>query len=147
MRYFYTITEVPKETGGYNIPAYTEGTLRVEHGNEVLFEAEEILLVEFAIALYKWLVHVGDGTIRDFYYASMNFEDEPIVALRYDVPSDSYAFESAWNRTPPPRVPAKKAICAAEHFLSALQDDLERTLSVRLMTILVAAAADELPGR
>jgi hypothetical protein len=147
MRFLYTITDEPSETGGYNVTAFTEGQLRVEHGGATFLVADDILLVEFAVVLHKWLLRVQPGRVHDLYYASMNFEEEPIFAFRYNPQSGNFLLESVWAETEVPPVSRGEALSAAEHYLAQLRDDLSRRLAVSLDGILDAAVADDLPNQ
>lgn len=66
------------------MPAYTEGRLEAWQNTTLFLGAEGVLLVEFAIVLEKWRLSISQGKTTDLYYASMDFEEEPIFGLDFD---------------------------------------------------------------
>lgn len=131
MRFQYDITTFPPETGGYNLTAYTEGVLRLIVDTSVFLEVDGILLVELAIVLHKWLRAFASGPV-DFYYASMDFEEEPILAFRYDASEDRFRLESVWSDSDAGPLPREEVISAAQEYLSQLRDELRREHDVDL---------------
>ncbi|MES9814033.1 MAG: hypothetical protein ABW161_14765 [Candidatus Thiodiazotropha sp.] len=65
--------------------------------NEVeVFSNQEFLVYELFDALHKWLIKNVSGK-SDFYFVSMDEEEEPIVAFLYDEGSGNYHFESVFK--------------------------------------------------
>ncbi|MBI2374008.1 MAG: hypothetical protein HYV07_08420 [Deltaproteobacteria bacterium] len=141
MRFEYDITTFPVDPGGYNLTAYTEGVLRLLVGASVFLDASGILLVEFAVVLRKWLRACASGPI-DFYYASMDFEEEPILAFRYDTSGGQFRLESVWSETDVGPVSRAEVIAAAQQYLAQLRDDLKRGHDVDLDKTLEEALMD-----
>ena len=77
MEYKFKIATVPEKKSGCHLPAYTEGPLEVWLDGQQFVRVDEALLVEFAVVLSKWLRTQPSS----LYYASMDFEEEPIFAL------------------------------------------------------------------
>ena len=142
MRFIYQITSFPEKTDGYNLIAYTEGTLRLLLGAVPFLEMSGVLLVELAVVLHKWL-HTLEHEPTDFYYASMDFEEEPIVALRYDSNRDHFMPESVWAEVDAVPVPRFEAKLAAEAYLAELREDLGAKHGVDLDRALEEAVLDE----
>jgi hypothetical protein len=141
VRFEYDITTFPTQTGGYNLIAYTEGGLRLFVDELVVLDASGILLVELAVVLHKWLRACASGP-TDFYYASMDFEEEPILAFRHDPSGDQFRLESVWSETDVGPVPTADAIAAAQRYLAHLRDELKREHGVDLDEKLEEAIMD-----
>lgn len=94
MKISFEIKQFPKETHSYHIPAYTEGTLSIEINSDVVFNRDEILLVEFANTIELWLKQ-GPA---NFLYNSINYEEGPIIAF-IQQPDGTFVFDSVWKRS------------------------------------------------
>jgi len=65
--------------------------------NEIeVFKNQEFLVYELFDALHKWLIKSKDCK-GDFYFVSMDEEEEPVVAFLYDEGSGNYHFESVFK--------------------------------------------------
>jgi hypothetical protein len=142
MRFLYNIIAFPKNPEGYNLTAYTEGTLRILLGSVVFLDASDILLVELAIVLKKWLLSLENGPV-DLYYASMDFEEEPVLALRYDAFQNQFLPESVWAKSDPCPISLAEAKSAAEGYLVELREELWAKYSVDLNKTLEEAVRGE----
>lgn len=99
-----------------------EGELSVGSDDAgVFFEADGILLVEFAIFCKKWL---GDTKQGDFYYASMDFEEEPIIAVIIQ-DSGLCRFQSVWIDGPVGAMPLTEVREAMRNYIEELSEVLE----------------------
>lgn len=79
MKISYKITQGPQSSIINPIVASEiEGTLRIEVKNNTIFNEEDILLLEFAIYIKKWLDSDKDS---NFIYESMEFEEKPILSF------------------------------------------------------------------
>lgn len=97
MTYNFEIESFPSNHAGYNVPAFTEGELSVfVDGEKLFFQEDGIHLVEFAVVLAKWLSKMSYGN-PDLFYASMDFEEEPIFALNFDKGKMICRPVSVWN--------------------------------------------------
>ena len=95
MKFIYKVEELPKSNEQYRVATDIEGSLSiVSDFDDILFEAEGILLVELAIFFKKWL---NESIDKDFYYASMDFEEEPILAFNIKS-NDVCSFHSVWQK-------------------------------------------------
>lgn len=119
MEYKFTIAAIPDETTGYHLPAETEGPLEVWLEGHRFLKVDDALLVEFAIVLAKWL----ESQPESLYYASMDFEEEPIFALTQE--GDRFEPSSVWASGEPVMVPVDDALAAARRYI----DDLGRQLN------------------
>jgi len=137
MQLAYEITSFPDQTAGYHLTAYTEGRLRLLIGEEIFLDANGILLVEFAIVLRRWLVAMQHSP-SDFYYASMDFEEEPILALKYASSLDSFIPESVWAKPSSKSVPATEAVEGGQAYIACLRQELMKDHAVDLEKILKA---------
>ena len=120
MEYKFTITSVPDDKSGYHLPAETEGPLEVWLEGQRFLKVDEALLVEFAIVLAKWL-RVQPNSL---YYASMDFEEEPIFALT--VEGSDFQPSSVWASGEATPVPSADAVAAARNFIETLGEELNR---------------------
>lgn len=145
MKLEYELQRVPQEKSGYQVPSFTEGTLRISLGEQAFLHAEDILLVEFAIVLVKWLGTVEHRGPSSLYYASMDFEEEPIFALNYNAESNSFEPDSVWASTEPRSVSVDEAVAAARSYVASLQDELSTKHGIDLAAVLEAAVGDEVP--
>lgn len=123
MKLDYQLTSVPEDTSGYRLGAYTEGTLCWYLEEQLFLKADDILLVEMASTFQRWLTSPAERSI-DLYYASMNYEEEPIVALRFDPQRQAYRAESIWASASTSWVEPNVARLAVQNFLERLGNDL-----------------------
>ena len=97
----FFIKEFPSDLSkSYSLDAYTEGDLSIHVNGEIAFDEEGILLVELSEKLDSWIVRldVESDLVSDFYYASMDFEEEPILAFNYNVDEQIFRIESVWSK-------------------------------------------------
>ena len=136
MEYRFKITTVPEKKSGYHLPAYTEGPLEVWLDGQQFVRVDEALLVEFAVVLSKWL----RAQPSSLYYASMDFEEEPIFAL--SLQGDAFEPSSVWASGAPVVVSTQDAIAAAQHYIDRLSAELKRYGGDLHAVIDAAIAAD-----
>jgi hypothetical protein len=142
MKYYYEIHKLPQDVGGYNAIAFTEGDLKVAAGEVVFLEAEGVLLVEFAVVLARWMSQLAASGPSDLYYASMDFEEEPIFELRLAGDTDSLILRSAWaKRKELVTSSLEDAVHAARTYIESLERDLRRLKGVELSAIIGDAIA------
>lgn len=77
--------------------AGVEGRLSIEIDGIIFFQEPGILLLELAEALIPWIQGVNFDGEADFYYASMDFEEEPIVSFNYKKNAEVYKLGSVWG--------------------------------------------------
>lgn len=131
MQFIYEIASFPSKTTGYNLTAFTEGRLQVVQGPSLFLDAQGILLVEFAVVMNKWLLAQSTGHVG-LYYASMDFEEEPVFALRFDSDLDCFIPESVWAQADAIPVSGVEAEQAAKTFLARLSQELRAKHDVDL---------------
>ena len=85
----FDIQQLPVERDTASIGVYTEGRVELSSGAEILGPLEYVLLVELAIAFDRWL-RSAESQPEDFSYASMNFEEEAVLAFSRDAISGGY---------------------------------------------------------
>ncbi len=142
MMYNFTVERFPSDTSGYNPTALTEGRLTIALNNSIFLDVDGILLVEFAVVLARWLSAVRRGEKPDLYYASMDFEEEPIFALRYDDERKSFTTESVWSRQEPVAIKDSEAVRAAQEYIGRLATYLAERSDVNLHAIIDAAISE-----
>jgi hypothetical protein len=132
----FEVEEFPEARSERDAIAWTEGMLRVRLEGRIFLETGGILLVEFAIVLKKWLREMRAGSLEDLYYASMDFEEEPILALRLADARGSFMPESAWAEGKRSAISVADATAAAEQYLLDLGTELRRTCGFELEPLL-----------
>ena len=73
---------------------FTEGPLSVLDGEVCAWRWDDILLIEFALVLRKWLQHVAQGGPDTLHYSSMNYEEEPVLAFVWHPSARRYLIAS-----------------------------------------------------
>jgi hypothetical protein len=136
MKYEYLIVNFPENTSGYNVAAFTDGNLRIIVSDAVFLDASGILLVEFAIVLARWVSLVNVSHPKDFYYASMDFEEEPIFELKYDEQNGIFSLCAVWAEGKSTKVGVEIAIEAARDYIERLNEDLNAQYSIDLTKII-----------
>ncbi|RKG52357.1 hypothetical protein D7V64_09805 [Acinetobacter cumulans] len=93
MKISYTIINGPKSSIiDPIVVSEIDGTLRIDVENDIIFDEEDILLLEFAIYIKKWLKSYKDS---DFIYESMEFEEKPILSFE-KVKDNLWKINSVW---------------------------------------------------
>lgn len=127
MKFNYQVKELPKGDESYHLATDIEGHLSVaSNSGDILFEADGILLVELAIFCKKWL---SENANTDFYYVSMDFEEEPILA--FSVKSDDiFSFSSVWQKTPMDSIPLSEIKSSMRDYIEDLKASLKNNFQV-----------------
>ena len=81
---------------GAKTVAEVEGKLAIFINNRLFFCENHILLLELAIFLNKWLKNINRDLIIEFYYESMNYEDQPILKF-YNLKHNKWHLYSVWQ--------------------------------------------------
>ncbi|PYB85277.1 MULTISPECIES: hypothetical protein [Pseudomonas] len=115
---------LPDDMSGYNAAAFVEGGLNIEVQGELFLQVENCLLLELAVVMKQWLASVKNGAEHDFYYASMDEEEEPILALRYCSEKSNFLLESCWVEAPGPAVTLAEVIDCFTRYMKRLTDTL-----------------------
>ncbi|KID56175.1 hypothetical protein JF50_18020 [Pseudoalteromonas luteoviolacea] len=127
MKFSYQVEELPKGNEPYRVATDIEGYLSVvSNSGDVLFEADGILLVELAIFCKKWL---SENTNTDFYYASMDFEEEPILAFSVKS-NDICSFSSVWQKSPMDSIPLSEIKSSMSGYIEDLKANLKNNFQV-----------------
>lgn len=120
MKLEWRILSFPADAGGYRAVTETEGVIRMMvDGNEFVL-LEEILILEFAAYANDWLRDARSGFDRDFYYASMDEEEEPLLAL-VATQQGQYTSNSCWTTSASRPVQREEIVRALSEFLAELK--------------------------
>lgn len=92
----FNIVDVPSSLEGAKTVADVEGNLTVYVNDKIFLNEENILLLELAIILNKWLRYIKNNEFRNFYYESMNYEDQPILEFAINK-EKKYSVYSVWQ--------------------------------------------------
>lgn len=121
MRIGFRVEDLPRGPEPYRVATDIGGELSVASDDgSVVFGADGIPLVEFAIFCKKWL---RETKREDFYYASMDFEEEPIIAIRIQ-DSGLCLFESVWIDGSVGSMPLMEVRQAMIKYIEELTDEL-----------------------
>ena len=124
------------------VNGFAEGHLAVRIAGTSVLELEGILLVEMAVCAGLWLFRRERGEHVPFHYASMDFEDEPVLAFVPDGPDSMVRVESAFAEGELGRVSLRAAELAAQTFVAAVRRELLAELDVDLDSIVERAIAE-----
>ncbi|OWQ37565.1 hypothetical protein [Pseudomonas sp. DrBHI1] len=132
MKVDFELLTLPDDMSGYNAAAFTEGRLRIEVKGQVFLQVEYCLLLELANVMTQWLKAVATRGAQDFYYASMDEEEEPIIALRYCRTRSVFSLWSCWAVCEHgPDVTLEQASECFERYVH----DLKRAIDNRLQAV------------
>jgi hypothetical protein len=117
------------------LDVFLEGRLEILFDDAVFFRDDEILLVEFGLSLYKWLVLNRTNKGTDFVYESVD-HDEPILIFNHSK-EGFYNVNSIWQLSQINRpVPFSEIENEADRFLEELDTMLQSKCSVSLQRFL-----------
>lgn len=94
----FSIKDFPFDLNqSYSLVAGVEGEFSIVSDDGVCFCESGILLLELSQKMESWVAEVGFNDAANFYYSSMDFEEEPILAFNYDAYKNLYHIESVWD--------------------------------------------------
>ena len=96
MKIQFEITSIPNSDQKEYFVAYLEGVLKIFLRGELFFNATDILVAELGISLSKWAGKIGRGEFTDFHFETMDSDDSPILAFKYNGKS-GFLVESVWQ--------------------------------------------------
>ncbi len=126
MNLAFGVTELSVRRDGYHPVAYTEGWLEVSHGGRMWVHIDDMLPIEFAIVLEGWFRTLQSRPNAPLYYASMDFEEAPLLAVRVESPETVYV-SSAWADEPLRFQSLEEVLIALRRYTV----ELSRVLDVR----------------
>lgn len=133
MKIDFELLTLPDDMSGYNAAAFTEGRLSIEVQGQVFLQVEFCLLLELANMVTHWLKAVATRGAQDFYYASMDEEEEPILALRYCRARSVFSLWSCWVVCEHgPEVTLEQASECFERYVHELRQAIDQRLQAVL---------------
>lgn len=136
MKINFEIVNIPKGKQKKYVTAYLEGELEIYVGNNLYFNQEGILLIEFAIFIARWLSLLEYDTTADFVYHSMD-NDEPILSFKL-IEFDYYQIYSPWENMEISEYILKSNIYSEfKKYLSELDRDLKLKTGIKLNDLLI----------
>lgn len=54
-------------------------------------------MLELSQKMESWIAEVDSNDTANFYYTSMDFEEEPVLAFSYELSKGLYHLESVWG--------------------------------------------------
>lgn len=129
MRLDWNLASVPTAASGYRTVTEVVGTVSLIVDQAPFVTLEDILILEFANFVENWLTEIEAGEQPDFYYRSMDEEEEPLLALsrRSD---GTYSLESCWSSEPIRAVESSEAVIAFKAFSTELKGGLRERYGV-----------------
>lgn len=135
MKVEFEIISIPEGEQKKYPTAYLEGLLKIIINNTIFFNQSEILLIEFAIIIDKWLDRIKVDEFADFIFETMD-NDEPIISFEY-VKGDFYRMESIWKETEVTELISKEELIDTfENYLVNLEVELKLKTGIELNRIL-----------
>ncbi len=132
----FEITNTPTNQPKEYFVAYFEGILNIFVDDTLFFNSSGILLLEFAIVIYKWLEKAKIGVCEDFIYETMDY-DAPIL-LFVHVKNNLYSINSIWQKQNIIKlIAAQEIMVAFDEYLKKLQNMLKLTTCIELENILL----------
>lgn len=123
----FKIDEFPVDRSQpYSLVTGIEGLLSIVSNGDVFFQESGILLLELSNALESWLQKINSDENASFYYASMDFEEEPIVAFDYRDDEELYKLRSVWG-VGNVEVPRNELVNASKLFINELNASIQST--------------------
>ncbi|KQT05487.1 hypothetical protein [Rhizobium sp. Leaf453] len=116
MDFGFEIVAISKQRKGYRVVTDTSGKLRVTFAHDRFFLFEEILIVEFALYCFDWQCEYGRDPTASFYYASMDEEEEPLLAFTLQL-DGLWTAESGWAEFTNPGISNEELSKAVSDFL------------------------------
>ncbi|MCQ0093534.1 hypothetical protein [Roseovarius sp. M141] len=79
----FNVSSLLVGTERYRLITDTEGELTIFSSGKLVFSHDGILLVEFARCLSAWVAAERQRSGQEFFYSSMDFEEEPVLAFKH----------------------------------------------------------------
>ena len=99
IKFSFVIDTFPDDLSwDYALRAGVSGKMEIEiDGNRVFFE-EEFLVAELFMEFHDWINSnkSSDADASNFYFVSMDEEEEPLIAFKLNDETGLYDFESVW---------------------------------------------------
>jgi len=93
----FTITEFPRNLSeSYSAIAGTEGRITFHINSREFFCEDNMLVLEFGVALKKWLDALEANDKSNFLYSSLIVEEEPFIQFIY-AGENKFEIKCAWN--------------------------------------------------
>lgn len=119
------------------------GDLKIEIDKKIFFNESDILLLEFAKVLKKWVIEIEEKGYNDcnFVYETMDYDDEPILTFKSLEEGELWLIESPWaiqSRYSANRYLLKKEIliCEINAFLKDFDEKIMEKYSITVRDFL-----------
>ncbi len=131
----FTIINVPTVFEGSKAQADVEGKLKIYIDKELFFDEENILLLELAISLNDWAKKIKQNEINNFYYESMDYEDEPILAF-VNEQEDIWNLRFVWEVFPS-KSEIKLTVLTeiTQHYINKLKCELKKFFNLDISSL------------
>lgn len=116
---------------GYRVVTDVTGRVTLTIDGVSFVTLEDILILEFAYFVKNWLDDFDLGGWSDFFYKSMDEEEEPLLAL-YGRRDGTYTLESCWSARPVRPIESPEAVTAFRAFLIELKNHLWEKHSLKI---------------
>ncbi|AFZ38003.1 hypothetical protein Sta7437_4541 (plasmid) [Stanieria cyanosphaera PCC 7437] len=126
----FNIVSVPFCLEGAKTVADIEGNLIVYIKKRIFLKEEDILLLEFAIILNRWLQNIQNHEIKNFYYESMNYEEQPILEF-VKIDEKKWNLQSVWEEFKNDEyVDFNELLTAATNYITKLKHELKQEFNL-----------------
>jgi len=121
--------QILANNGSRKLIATIEGELIIRTQDVVVFQ-EDVLLLEFTLALQAWINQILTGENTNFSYQTMDFDEGPILAFIY-IEGNSWRITSIWARNESPMIDIMSLIVASEEFMQFFSNSLYKMYRIR----------------
>lgn len=123
-------------TNNRKLLADIEGSLNIRINGNDFFQENYILLLEFAVAISRWLENFEKGIIQEFAYESMDYSEGTIIQFNQKN-ERIWAVTSIWgNDNIAKEICIQDLISSLKGFLADFQKDIYYEFSISLTNFL-----------
>ena len=108
-----------------------EGDLKLEINGQTCLVSEAELLLAVAVIMRRWLRILENAPLAEFYYRSMELEEEPVLRFVSIPGTDRWELESVLENKLRP-VPREALLKGVQDFLNDLESELSNNHPVDL---------------
>jgi hypothetical protein len=123
MKILYEISSFPDDPSGYKSVTETNGNFSIVIDDKVFVRIEDALLLEFAYFVHSWIFQINYDADSNFYYKSMDEEEEPIFALEL-LQDGCYRAISCWSEMNARELNLEEIKIGFDLFLSSLRNNI-----------------------
>ncbi len=124
INFIVDIKRFPEDLGwDYALVSGVEGDFSIMIDEKTVFNSEQFLIFEFFISFHRWVCEYDEPNPSGYHFASMDEEEEPIVAFNRDESTGLFSFDSVWIKASG-RVTFEAIRTAHKELLVAISEQL-----------------------